>query len=109
MRKAPFSSRAESRWYSSMGWEVVNMTQYPEVILARELELCYANISLITDYDTGLAGMEDLPPVSVAEVERVFAGNNDRVRDLILGLVPRLPAARECPCPSAMRGAVIGG
>jgi hypothetical protein len=45
----------------------------------------------------------------VAEVERVFAGNNDRVRDLILSLVPRLPSARECPCPSAMRGAVIGG
>jgi 5'-methylthioadenosine phosphorylase len=104
-----FSSRAESRWFSSMGWEVVNMTQYPEVILARELEMCYANISLITDYDAGLAGREGVPPVSVAEVERVFAGNNDRVRDLILGLVPRLPAARECPCPSAMRGAVIGG
>jgi 5'-methylthioadenosine phosphorylase len=104
-----FSSRAESRWYSSMGWEVINMTQYPEVILARELELCYANISLITDYDVGLAEREDLLPVSVAEVEHVFASNNDRVRDLILNLVARLPATRDCPCPSAMRGAVIGG
>jgi 5'-methylthioadenosine phosphorylase len=104
-----FSTRAESRWFTSMGWEVVNMTQYPEVILARELELCYANISLITDYDAGLEGRPDVAPVSVAEVERFFASNNDRVRSLILDLVPRVPAERSCPCASAMGGAVIGG
>jgi 5'-methylthioadenosine phosphorylase len=104
-----FSSRAESRGFSAMGWEVVNMTQYPEVILARELELCYVNISLITDYDAGIPDLEGAVPVSVAEVERVFASNNERVRELILGLVPRLPAERDCPCPTAMRGAVIGG
>ncbi len=103
-----FSTRAESRWYSSQGWEVVNMTQYPEVILARELELCYVNISLITDYDVGLEGMPDVAPVSVSEVEKVFASNNDRVRSLILGLIPELPAERSCPCATAMHGAVIG-
>jgi 5'-methylthioadenosine phosphorylase len=101
-----FSTRAESRWFTSMGWEVVNMTQYPEVILARELELCYVNI---TDYDAGLEGRPDVAPVSVAEVERFFASNNDRVRSLILELVPRVPAERSCPCASAMGGAVIGG
>jgi hypothetical protein len=47
--------------------------------------------------------------VSVAEVERFFASNNDRVRGLIMSLIPKLPAERSCPCPSAMRGAVIGG
>ena len=104
-----FSTRAESRWYSAMGWEVINMTQYPEAILARELELCYVNISLITDYDVGLEGMPDVAPVSVAEVERFFASNNERVRELILGLIPRLPAERACGCATAMRGAVIGG
>jgi 5'-methylthioadenosine phosphorylase len=103
-----FSTRAESRWFSSLGWEVVNMTQYPEAILARELEMCYVNISLITDYDVGLEGTPDVAPVSVAEVETFFARNNDRVRGLILGLVPRLPAERSCPCATAMRGAVIG-
>jgi 5'-methylthioadenosine phosphorylase len=103
-----FASRAESRWYSSLGWEVINMTQYPEVILARELELCYANIALITDYDVGLEGEPDVLPVSVAEVERFLASNNERVRELILRLIPRLPAQRECPCATAMRGAVIG-
>jgi 5'-methylthioadenosine phosphorylase len=85
------------------------MTQYPEVILARELELCYVNIALITDYDVGLEGMPDVSPVTVAEVERVFASNNSRVRQLITDLVPRLPAERTCPCATAMQGAVIGG
>jgi 5'-methylthioadenosine phosphorylase len=104
-----FSTRAESRWFSAQGWEVVNMTQYPEAILARELELCYANISLITDYDAGLEGAPEVAPVSVAAVEKVFASNNDRVRSLILGLLPRLPRERTCPCATAMQGAVIGG
>lgn len=85
------------------------MTQYPEAILAREQELCYANISLITDYDAGLEGLPEVAPVSVAEVEKVFASNNDRVRSLILGLIPKLPAERTCPCVDAMKGAVIGG
>jgi 5'-methylthioadenosine phosphorylase len=104
-----FSTRAESRWFSSLGWEVVNMTQYPEVALARELELCYLNVSLITDYDAGLEGQPGLQPVSVSQVEEVFARNNDRVRRLILELIPRLPEERHCPCASAMSGAVIGG
>jgi 5'-methylthioadenosine phosphorylase len=103
-----FASRAESRWYSSQGWEVINMTQYPEAILARELEICYANIALITDYDVGLDDDPDIQPVSVAEVERFFASNNDRVRELILSLIPRLPTERNCPCATAMQGAVIG-
>jgi 5'-methylthioadenosine phosphorylase len=103
-----FSTRAESRWFAAMGWEVVNMTQYPEVVLARELELCYVNVSLITDYDAALEGETGVPPVSVAEVERVFASNNDRIRRLILSLVPRLPEERSCACSAAMRGAVIG-
>ena len=51
-----FSTRAESRWYSGSGFDVINMTQFPECWLARELELCYANISLVTDYDVGLEG-----------------------------------------------------
>jgi len=56
-----FSTRSESRWFASQGWEVINMTQYPECYLARELEICYCNISLITDHDVGTEGAE---PVS---------------------------------------------
>ena len=56
-----------------MGWEVINMTQYPECYLARELEMCYVNISLITDYDVGLEGEAGIEPVSHAAVIAVFA------------------------------------
>lgn len=104
-----FSTFAESRWFSSMGWDVVNMTQYPEVALARELEMCYVNISLITDYDAGLEGNPNVKPVSVDEVIAQFATNIDRVRDLILDLIPRISEARECPCATAMQGAFMHG
>ena len=102
-----FSTKAESKWFSSMGWEVVNMTQYPEVTLARELEMCYLNVSLITDYDAGLEGDPHVKPVSVEEVEHFFASNNARVRDLIVALIPLIPAERDCPCATAMQSAVI--
>jgi len=105
-----FSTRAESKWFAAQGWEVVNMTQYPELILARELQLCYVNIALITDYDSGLEGSPEVAPVTVVEVERLYRNNNERVRELILRLVPKLAAdERDCPCPRAMESAFIGG
>ncbi|MBE0476643.1 MAG: S-methyl-5'-thioadenosine phosphorylase [Coriobacteriia bacterium] len=97
-----FSTRAESRWYSSQGWEVINMTQYPECYLARELEMCYVNISLITDHDVGVEGAA---PVSNDEVVRVFNENNERVRELIYAMIPALPDVRDCPCAHALEGA----
>ena len=102
-----FSTRAESRWFSGMGWDVINMTQYPEVALARELEMCYVNISLITDYDVGLEGA-GIEPVTAEEVMRVFGDNNRRVRDLIFKLIPIIPTEREkCSCGTALQSAVI--
>ena len=97
-----FSSRAESAWFASAGWEVINMTQYPEAVLAREMELCYANISLITDYDVGVEGV---PPVTHEEVVRVFAENNERLRELLFAVIPALPVERDCPCATALAGA----
>ena len=97
-----FSTRAESAWFASAGWEVINMTQYPEAVLARELELCYANISLITDYDVGVEGV---PPVTHEEVVRVFTENNERLRDLLFSVIPALPAERDCECATALQHA----
>jgi 5'-methylthioadenosine phosphorylase len=97
-----FSTRAESAWFAAAGWEVINMTQYPEAVLARELELCYANISLITDYDVGVEGM---PPVTNDEVVRVFTENNDKLRKLLFAVIPALPETRDCPCATALTGA----
>ena len=102
-----FSTRAESQWFSNQGWEVINMTQYPEAVLARELEMCYVNIALITDYDAGLEGQSGIEPVSVSEVVQVMNANNERVRRLIEVLVPRLSGGRTCPCANALQNAVI--
>jgi 5'-methylthioadenosine phosphorylase len=103
-----FSTVAESKWYASAGWEVINMTQYPEAYLARELEMCYANISLITDYDVGLEGSADVAPVTHEAVIEVFNANNARVREVIVRMVERMPRERTCSCGSALTGARLG-
>jgi 5'-methylthioadenosine phosphorylase len=100
-----FSTRAESQWFRAQGWEVVNMTQYPEAYLARELGMHYAGIALITDYDTGV---EHDPGVDAVTQDRVFAffeENLHRMRDLLLDLIPRLPAdpsSYDCSCTEAI-------
>jgi 5'-methylthioadenosine phosphorylase len=99
-----FSTRAESRWFASQGWEVINMTQYPEAYLAMELEMCYCNISLVTDHDAGAEGIE---PVSNEMVARVFNENNERVRELIHTMIPALPEVRDCACATALEGAAF--
>jgi 5'-methylthioadenosine phosphorylase len=100
-----FSTRSESKWFSSAGWEVINMTQYPECYLARELEMCYVNISLIADFDVGLEDHPGVEPVSHEEVMRVFASNVDRVRGGIFKIIEALPQERTCACSSALAGA----
>jgi 5'-methylthioadenosine phosphorylase len=97
-----FSTRSESKWFQSQGWEVINMTQYPESYLARELEMCYVNISLITDYDVGLDGMT---AVSHHEVLEVFNRNNERVKNAIGRIVERIPVDADCSCRHALEGA----
>jgi 5'-methylthioadenosine phosphorylase len=97
-----FSTRAESRWYRAQGWEVVNMTQYPEAFLARELGLCYTGIALITDYDTGVDDDPNVEPVTQEAVFAFFEHNVERIRNLLFELVPRLPDARGCQCADAL-------
>lgn len=100
-----FSTRAESRWFAGNGWDVINMTAYPEGYLARELELCYANVSLITDYDVGVAEDPTIPAVSHHEVVKVFEQNNARLRELLFAVIPALTHPRDCLCASALAGA----
>ncbi len=97
-----FSTRAESRWFRAQGWGVINMTNYPEAILAREQEMCYANISLITDYDVGVEDDPTVEPVTQEMVLRVFRENNDNLRRLLHTTIARVPKARECPCAGAL-------
>jgi len=94
-----FSTVAESRWFSKMGWDVINMTQYPECYLARELGICYVNISLITDYDAGLEGRDDIAPVTEEEVLKVFAQNNEKVKELLFEVIKRIDLSNDkCNC-----------
>jgi len=103
-----FSTRSESRWFREAGWEVINMTQYPECALARELEVCYVNISLITDYDVGVEGDPAVEPVTAQEVLGRFRENTARLRELILRIIPRIPAERTCLCATALTHARVG-
>jgi 5'-methylthioadenosine phosphorylase len=98
-----FSTRAESHNYAQKGWEVIGMTQHPEVPLARELEMCYVNISLVTDFDVGVMG--EVAPVSHEEVIRVFQQNNERLRTLLFQIVAGVPEQRDCPCATALANA----
>ncbi|OKI87620.1 S-methyl-5'-thioadenosine phosphorylase [Micromonospora sp. CB01531] len=96
-----FSTRAESRWFASIGGTVVNMTGHPEAVLARELALCYTSIALVTDLDAGVTAGES---VTQEEVFRVFAENTDRLRGVLLDAVAALPSERDCPCGNALDG-----
>ena len=93
-----FSTRAESRWYGSTGWEVVNMTQYPEAVLARELGLCYGGMALVTDYDAGLEGVEGIQAVTMEAVFAMLDANADRTRSLLFEAIPAIPRDRTCRC-----------
>ena len=94
-----FSTIAESRWFNKMGWDVINMTQYPECYLAKELGICYTNVALITDYDAGLEGRDDISPVSEEEVLRCFKENNEKVKTLLFEMLKRVDINSEpCSC-----------
>lgn len=96
-----FSSKAESIWFGAQGWEVINMTQYPEAHLAHELEMCVVNISLITDYDSGLHG--NVEPVSHSEVIKVFGENLGKLQNLLVKFVESIPDKRaNCKCAETL-------
>jgi 5'-methylthioadenosine phosphorylase len=99
-----FSTRAESELYRSWGLDIIGMTALPEAKLAREAELCYAGLALVTDYDcwrTGFAG------VSAAAVAEVMRSNNAAAAATLAALAPELPGDAECACHAALADAVI--
>ena len=99
-----FSTRAESAWFGGFA-DVVNMTQYPEAWLARELEICYANVSLVTDWDAGVGGVE---PVTAEAAIRVFKENLGKLRALLIRTAPLVgPQPGDDICASALSSAVI--
>lgn len=79
-----FATRAESAWYRSAGASLINMTQYPEAVLARELGIAYAAIGLVTDYDAGVPGRDDVAAVTQEAVFEEFARHLPRLREVVL-------------------------
>ncbi|MFF2807989.1 S-methyl-5'-thioadenosine phosphorylase [Streptomyces sp. NPDC058000] len=90
-----FSTRAESRWYAAQGWTLVGMTAHPEVVLARELGLCYVPLCLVTDLDAGIeAGLG----VTQEEVMETFGKNVERLCEVLVTTLRTLPEHPSCTC-----------
>jgi 5'-methylthioadenosine phosphorylase len=99
-----FSTRAESRVYRSWGVDVIGMTNLQEAKLAREAEICYATMALVTDYDVWHTTEED---VNVEAVVRILLQNVKTAQAMIRVAVGNIPEARTCPCAHALREAII--
>lgn len=99
-----FSSQAESNIYRGWGVDVIGMTNYQEAKLAREAEICYATIALVTDYD---CWHEEEGPVDVAMVIKTLSENVVRAQNAIREMLPALGSGDGCPCRSALAGAIM--
>jgi 5'-methylthioadenosine phosphorylase len=99
-----FSTRAESRIYRSWGVDVIGMTNLQEAKLAREAEICYATMALVTDYDVWHDTEED---VNVDAVVKILLKNVETAKAIIRAAVGEIPEVRACPCAHALKGAII--
>ncbi len=97
-----FSTAAESLWFTKMGWEVVNMTEYPEIVLAREKEMCYCAVAIATDYDAGLVAEGKVKPVSARQIIKNFQKNINLMKRLILKMIEHWPKKVICNCQRAL-------
>ncbi len=97
-----FSSKAESKLFHSWGADIISMTIVPECVLAKEAELCYANIAMITDYDVWKEGAE----VSNEEVLKTMGANIEKLKKLLLTVIPKI-ADQDCGCKRALDGAMF--
>ncbi|MDH5174971.1 MAG: MTAP family purine nucleoside phosphorylase, partial [Elusimicrobiota bacterium] len=97
-----FSTKAESKVFRSLGFSIIGMTNIPEAKLAREAEICYATLGLVTDYDVWKEGEE----VTVERVVGNLLANIENVKKLIKAAIPRLKRERKCECASALAYAI---
>jgi len=104
MEGPQFSTLAESRLYRSWGMDVIGMTNLQEAKLAREAEICYATLALVTDYDCWHEGHDD---VTVDMIIATLSQNAVTAQAVVADAVARLPVARGCGCGSALGSAII--
>ena len=104
MEGPQFSTRAESNLYRSWGADVIGMTNLQEAKLAREAEICYATMAMVTDYDCWREGHDD---VTVDQVIAVLHQNAENAAKVVKAAITTLPAERTCACGSALQHAVL--
>ena len=103
MEGPAFSTRAESKIYRGWGLDVIGMTALGEAKLAREAEICYATMAMVTDYDCWREGER----VFVEQILENLRKNADIAKEIIKGVCERIPDERKCPCASALEKAII--
>ena len=104
MEGPAFSTRAESNIYRSWGMDVIGMTNLQEAKLAREAEICYVTVAMVTDYD---CWHEAHAAVSMDQIIATLTENTENARKLVPRLIRGLPATRDCKCGSALKHAII--
>ncbi len=104
MEGPQFSTRAESNLYRSWGADVIGMTNLQEAKLAREAEICYATMAMVTDYDCWREGHD---AVAVEQILAVLNQNSTNAARVIRAAVAAMPQERSCPCASALKNAIL--
>jgi 5'-methylthioadenosine phosphorylase len=104
MEGPQFSTKAESNTYRQMGMDLIGMTNLQEAKLAREAEICYSTLALVTDYD---CWHPDHDSVTVADIVRNLQKNSENAQKIIRAAVKRLPVARSCKCGTALQHAIL--
>jgi 5'-methylthioadenosine phosphorylase len=104
MEGPQFSTRAESNLYRSWGADVIGMTNLQEAKLAREAELCYATMAMVTDYDCWHESHDD---VTVDQIVAVLHQNAANAARVVRAAVAAMPKERSCPCASALQHAIL--
>jgi 5'-methylthioadenosine phosphorylase len=104
MEGPQFSTKAESNAYRSMGFDIVGMTNLQEAKLAREAEICYVTIAMVTDYDCWHPGHDS---VTVEQIVAVLNRNAENAANVVREAVAALPAGRSCKCGQALAMAIM--
>jgi 5'-methylthioadenosine phosphorylase len=104
MEGPQFSTKAESNLYRSWGLDVIGMTNLTEARLAREAELCYATVAMVTDYD---CWHEEHDHVTVDQIVAVLVKNAENACSVVRHAVAAMPRSRSCKCESALKNAII--
>jgi 5'-methylthioadenosine phosphorylase len=102
MEGPAFSTKAESKLYQQWGADIINMTTFPECVLAREMELCYVPIAMVTDYDCWRDSI-----VNVDAILATMKQNTQKVKELLTSVIPTIPEKRTCLCKDALKGALM--